>query len=112
MARRSSRLAGKQRKNLNEDVLAEAQWENKSTPLWSTALEQAQTRVDSIVTARKQKRAPVVPLTPISKESRHILFMNPGTDRIHDAVLAISRGEQRPAWCKYFRNLKVREASR
>ena len=107
MARRSSRLAGNQRKNLNEDVLAEAQWENKSTPLWSTALEQAQTRVDSIVTARKQKRAPVVPLTPISKESRHILFMNPGTDRIHDAVLAISRGEQRPAWCKYFRNLKV-----
>ena len=107
MPRRSSRQAAQPRKYLQEDALADAQWENKEAPLWSTALEQAQTRVDKIVATRKQKRPPVVPLIPISKESRHILFMNPGTDRINEAVLAISRGQQRPAWCKYFRNLKV-----
>ena len=87
--------------------MADAQWENKDVPLWSSHLQEAQTRVDAIATSRRQKRPPVVPLVQLDKESKHILFMNPGSDRIHDAVRAILRGQERPAWCKYFRNLTV-----
>ena len=41
MNRRSTRLKNKPRKYLPEDALADAVWENKSAPLWSTALEKA-----------------------------------------------------------------------
>ena len=102
--RRSARQAKKPRKYLQEDALADAQWENKDTPLWSTALETANARVDAITAAPKIRKT-VVPLPPISKEQRSILFMNVGTQRIQEAVMAIANGREKPAWCKYIKNL-------
>ena len=107
MPRRSARQANKPRKYLQEDALADAAWENKDTPLWTTALQEATTRVDAIANAPKKRREPVVTLQPISKEQRSILFMNPGNDAIYRAIRAITSGRERPAWCKYFKNISV-----
>jgi len=107
MSRRSSRQAKNPRKYLNEEHYTNAVWENKETPLWSTALEDADTRVEKISKAKVERRKTAVPLPPLSKEQKHILFMNPGTQCIQDAIVAITRGQERPAWCKYFKNLSV-----
>ena len=108
MNRRSTRLKNKPRKYLQEDALADAVWENKTTPLWSTALEEANERVEKITNAKKPRRVPVLPLDPISKGRRHVLFLNPGTTLIHEATLALSRGQARPAWCMYVKDLTVK----
>ena len=107
MVRRSTRLKKKPRKFLQEDALADAAWENKETPLWSSALEAATERVEKITTTKKPQRVQVLPMEPLSKGRRHVLFLNPGTKLINEAALAISRGHPRPAWCQYLKSLTV-----
>ena len=68
MARRSSRQAKNPRKYLNEEHYTNAVWENKETPLWSTALEDADTRLEKISKAKVERRKTTVPLPPLSKE--------------------------------------------
>tara|TARA_B110000196_G_C21138312_1_gene662421 strand:+ start:210 stop:1625 length:1416 start_codon:yes stop_codon:yes gene_type:complete len=106
MVRRSARQAKNPRINLNEETYTNAIWENKEVPLWSTALEDADTRVARISGAKTTRKATVA-LPALSKEHKHILFMNPGTQCIHDAMVAITNGAERPAWCKYFKSLSV-----
>ena len=107
MGRRSTRLKNKPRKYLEENALSDAAWENKETPLWSTALEEANERVEKITNAKRPRREPVIPLDPISKERRHVLFLNPGSKLIHEAASAVSQNKPRPAWCQYIKNLTV-----
>ena len=107
MVRRSTRLKNKPRKYLEENALSDAVWENKETPLWSTALEEANERVEKITNAKRPRREPVIPLDPISKERRHVLFLNPGSKLIHEATTAVSQNQPRPAWCQYIKNLTV-----
>ena len=48
----------------------------------------------------------------MSKIQRNLLFMNPGDDKIHEAVFALARKQVLPEWAVHFRNnLYVKDAT-
>ena len=64
-------------------------------------------RVEAITKATDGKKPPVRrhPLEPeaVSRKRKHLLFMNPGTQKILDCVRAVNAGETLPVWAQPFR---------
>ena len=72
---------------------------------WNTALDKPQERVARIITAGKSKKPqPVFKTIPMGKSQRNLLFMNPGDDKIEEAVYWLRYGGEQPPWVNAFRN--------
>ena len=75
----------------------------------------AEVRAEAIGKAPAKQRAKKVrhPLEPaaVSRKRKHLLFMNPGTDKILDCARAINANESLPLWAEPFRNHLTAEGS-
>jgi len=116
--RRSTRVATKERKNLNFERLEKEAWgdyyeevRDKTHEGFNARLDKsAVNRVQQIVDPppRKLKKlakqsvkfAPTHP--PISRKRKHLLFMNPGDEPILEATIALTTGGAMPVWTRWF----------
>ena len=70
------------------------------------AIEEPQERVERITSERVQKKIKKNRRfydSTISKKRKHLLFMNPGTEKILDAQKALMTGDYLPPWAQFFR---------
>ena len=120
MVRKSSRLAARPRKFYGEDYLwdkevrrAEAERDGpkggatreKIGEDWNQHLEEPQERVERIFTAPRSRRPEPYRKAPeMSGAQRNLLFMNPGDDKIEEAVYWLRYGGEQPPWVNAFRN--------
>ena len=80
---------------------------------WNAELEKPQERVTRILTAKKSKTPQsVIGRKPMSKTQRNLLFMNPGDNKISEAIVALTRGGLMPEWTDPFRkNLHAKDGT-
>ena len=65
-------------------------------------------RVEAIEKAQPKVRERVRHMLegePVSRKRKHLLFMNPGTNKILEALQALNAGEPLPVWAESFREL-------
>ena len=89
-------------------------------PNWNSVIEDKQPeqpkheadvslRVDAIETAQKTKEGKrsrnFFETQPVARNRKHLLFMNPGTNKILEALQALNAGEPLPVWAESFREL-------
>ena len=69
-------------------------------------LDEPQQRVERILSEpvkKKLRKNRMFLDSQISKKRKHLLFMNPGTEKIHEALAALTTGQMLPMWAEPFR---------
>jgi len=105
---KKERLEIKRERAVIAEVLPKESWEEKieeDDSKINAAIEEPQERVERIISdpvkkkIRKNRRFYD---STISKKRKHLLFMNPGTEKIMDAQNALIAGQALPAWAQPF----------
>ena len=81
----------------------EAEVEDKS---WNTHIDTPQERVDRLDNAKtklKVKQSRRFYPSTMTKKQKHLLFMGPGDEAIHKAVVSLQTGTEFPTWAEPFR---------